>query len=249
VAALFVALIHYPVTDRNGRVVTSAVTSLDLHDIARSSRTYGVSAFFVVHPIPEQRTFAASVIDHWQTGYGRQFDSRRREALDLIRIVTDLDEAIVEAERIAGVRPSIVYTSARAPIAAETPSSPPPIEQSPQTPPIASPAIIDASAPASTRETARPSGDEGTTPSPTSSQSSPVTAPHAALISYAGMRARLERPDAAPVILLFGTGFGMTPALLERADFVLPPVFGPGAYNHLSVRAAAGIILDRLRGH
>jgi hypothetical protein len=249
VAALFVALIHYPVTDRNGRVVTSAVTSLDLHDIARSSRTYGVSAFFVVHPIPEQRTFAASVIDHWQTGYGRQFDSRRREALDLIRIVTDLDEAIVEAERIAGARPSIVYTSARAPIAAETASSPPPIEQSRQSTPIASPAIIDASASASWIETVRPSGDGDTIPSPTSSQSSPMRAPNAALISYAGMRARLERPDAAPVILLFGTGFGMTPALLERADLVLPPVFGPGAYNHLSVRAAAGIILDRLRGH
>jgi len=65
VAALFVALIHYPVADRNGRIVTSAITSLDLHDIARSSRTYGVSAFFVVHPVADQREFAARVIDHW----------------------------------------------------------------------------------------------------------------------------------------------------------------------------------------
>ena len=112
-AALFVALIHYPVIDRNGRIVTSAITSLDLHDIARSARTYGVSAFFVVHPVADQREFAIRVIDHWQTGYGRQFDSRRREALELVRIVTDLDEAIVEAERIGGGRPTIVYTSAR----------------------------------------------------------------------------------------------------------------------------------------
>jgi len=29
----------------------------------------------------------------------------------------------------------------------------------------------------------------------------------------------------------------------------LAPIKGPGKYNHLSVRAAAGIILDRLRGH
>ena len=183
-AALFVALIHYPVTDRNGRIVTSAITSLDLHDIARSSRTYGVSAFFVVHPVADQREFARRVIDHWKTGYGRQFDSRRREALELIRIVTDLDEAIVEAERLGGARPAIVYTSARA--------------------------------------------SQG--------------------IGYAELRARIERRDGPPVLLLFGTGFGMAPAMLDRADLALAPVLGPGEYNHLSVRAAAGIILDRLRG-
>ena len=184
-AALFVALIHYPVTDRNGRIVASAITSLDLHDIARSARTYGVSAYFVVHPVLDQREFARRVIDHWQVGFGRQFDSRRREALDLIRVVADLDEAIVEAERIAGTRPTIVYTSARA------------------------------------------SGG----------------------ISYAEMRQRMERDDGPPVMILFGTGFGMAPAMLERADLALAPVLGPGEYNHLSVRAAAGIILDRLRGH
>jgi hypothetical protein len=41
----------------------------------------------------------------------------------------------------------------------------------------------------------------------------------------------------------------MAPAMIERADLALAPVFGRGEYNHLSVRAAAGIILDRLRGH
>jgi hypothetical protein len=185
VAALFAALIHYPVIDRNGRIVTSAITSLDLHDIARSARTYGATAFFVVHPVPDQREFAGRVLEHWRTGYGRQFDSRRQEALDLVRVVTNLDEAIIEAEQIAGARPLIVYTSARS------------------------------------------SGG----------------------IGYAEMRARLEREDGEPVMLLFGTGFGMAPAMLDRADLVLAPVLGPGQYNHLSVRAAAGIILDRLRGH
>jgi len=185
VAALFVALIHYPVTDRNGRVVTSAITSLDLHDIARSARTYDVAAFFVVHPVPDQREFAGRVLEHWQTGYGRPFDSRRREALELIRVVTNLDEAIAAAKQIAGARPLIVYTSARA------------------------------------------SGG----------------------IGYAEMRARLEHDGGAPLMLLFGTGFGMAPAMLERTDLALAPVLGPGEYNHLSVRAAAGIMLDRLRGH
>jgi len=220
VAALFVALVHFPVTDRNGRIVTSAITSLDLHDIARSSRTYGVAGFFVIHPIQDQRDFATRVIDHWQAGYGRQFDSRRREALDLIRVVTDLDEAIVEIEQKEGARPTIVYTSARALTETERPGEAPP-------------AIVN---------TAPPTPAEP-------GKGLDRTASRAARLSYAELRARLERSDTPPVLLLFGTGFGMAPAVLERADLALPPVFGPGAYNHLSVRAAAGIILDRLRGH
>jgi len=93
VSDLFVALIHHPVLDRNGKVVTSAITSLDIHDIARASRTYDVRAVFIVHPIPEQRKFASSVIDHWKFDFGRQHDSRRREALERVQIVTTLDEA------------------------------------------------------------------------------------------------------------------------------------------------------------
>jgi hypothetical protein len=185
VPALFIALIHYPVVDRNGRTVASAITSLDLHDLARSARTYDVSAFYVVHPVPDQREFAASVIGHWLNSHGRQHDSRRREALELVRIVPNLESALDDAEAVAGARPLTVHTSARA----------------------------------------------------------------VGQISYAAMRARLEAADSPPLMLLFGTGFGMAPAMLERADLALAPVLGPSTYNHLSVRSAAGIILDRLRGH
>ncbi len=257
-AALFVALVHFPVTDRNGRIVTSAITSLDLHDIARSSRTYGVSGFFVIHPIPEQRTFAASVIDHWQTGYGRQFDSRRREALDLIRVVTDLDEAIVEIEQKEGARPTIVYTSARVLTETERPREAPLGIMNTAMPPRHHPPTLlpgvgigTSPAPVSNQVSAQSAASvevAATTPAE-SSQKSGHTASRTARLSYAELRARLERNDTPPVLLLFGTGFGMAPAVLERADLALPPVFGPGAYNHLSVRAAAGIILDRLRGH
>ncbi len=183
-ARLFIALVHYPVVDRNGRTVASAITSLDLHDLARSARTYGVSAYYVIHPVPDQREFAERVIGHWMEGPGRQFDSRRREALDLIRIVPDLDVALADAEALAGTQPLMVHTSARA----------------------------------------------------------------VGQISYAAMREQLELPDGPPLMLLFGTGFGMAASMLERADLALAPVLGPEDYNHLSVRAAAGIILDRLRG-
>lgn len=183
-AHLFVALIHYPVVDRNSRIVTSAITSLDLHDIARSARTYGVTRFFVIHPVADQRDFAHRVLDHWQFGYGRKFDSRRREALDLIEVVTTLDDAAAAAGRIAGATPLLLYTSARA----------------------------------------------------------------SAGMSFAHLRELLASADAPPAILMLGTGFGLAPAMRERADVVLEPIRGNSEYNHLSVRAAAAIMLDRLRG-
>ena len=34
----WVALVHHPVYDKNHKVVATALTNLDLHDIARSSR-------------------------------------------------------------------------------------------------------------------------------------------------------------------------------------------------------------------
>lgn len=170
--------------DRNGRVVTSAITSLDLHDIARSARTYGVRAMYVVHPIAEQRQFALKVLDHWRLDHGRLFDSRRREALDLVEVVEDLDAAQSAAERIAKSRPLLVYTSARANCGA----------------------------------------------------------------SYAELRSTLENAGADPMMLMFGTGFGLAPAMRQRADVIVRAVRGPGEYNHLSVRAAASVILDRLTG-
>ena len=99
--------------DRNGRIVTSAITSLDIHDLARSACTFGVRTFFIVHPVAEQRHFAATVIDHWKFDFGRAFDGRRREALELVRIVPELDDALAAAEQLAATRPLVVHTSAR----------------------------------------------------------------------------------------------------------------------------------------
>src|ERR1700733_1303468 len=181
---LFLALMHHPVLDRNGRVVTSAITSLDIHDIARSAHTYAVKRAYIVHPIAEQREFAATVIDHWRFDFGRAFDGRRREALETIKIVDTLDDALADASTVAGARPLIVHTSART------------------------------------------SGGMKTSE----------------------LRAKMESADALPKMILFGTGFGLAPSVRDRADIVLDAILGPGDYNHLSVRAAVSIILDRLRG-
>jgi len=49
-----------------------------------------------------------------------------------------------------------------------------------------------------------------------------------------------------PYLLLFGTGWGMAEEVFAGVDGVLPPIVGKSNYNHLSVRSATAIILDRL---
>ena len=66
-------------------------------------------------------------------------------------------------------------------------------------------------------------------------------------ITYSAMRKHLEN-DSRPVLVLFGTGYGMTKETMEEFDCILEPIYGHGEYNHLSVRSAVSIILDRLRG-
>ena len=56
------------------------------------------------------------------------------------------------------------------------------------------------------------------------------------------------KSENAPMLLLFGTGWGLTQAVTDKADFRLEPIFGNAAdgYNHLSVRSAVAIYCDRL---
>lgn len=56
------------------------------------------------------------------------------------------------------------------------------------------------------------------------------------------------KASKGPYLILFGTGWGMTDEVLEQADAVLEPIRGASDYNHLPVRSAIAIILDRLLG-
>ncbi len=73
-------------------------------------------------------------------------------------------------------------------------------------------------------------------------------------LSYADYRRELEDPERKskrPVALVFGTGWGVAEAFYPEVHRILAPVYGPegnGGYNHLSVRSAVAIILDRLFG-
>jgi hypothetical protein len=65
-------------------------------------------------------------------------------------------------------------------------------------------------------------------------------------ISYAHARCMVR--DERTIILVFGTAWGLDQRVLKQADYVLDPISGTTDYNHLSVRSAAAIILDRLAG-
>jgi hypothetical protein len=49
---IYLALLHYPMYNKRGEIITTSITNLDLHDISRAARTYGAEGFFVVHPSP-----------------------------------------------------------------------------------------------------------------------------------------------------------------------------------------------------
>jgi hypothetical protein len=183
-APLYVALLHFPVYDKNGQVVTTAITHMDIHDIARSGRTYGVRRYYVVTPVEALRDLAAHLLAHWETGYGATYNWTRKEALAIVRLTEDLDHTIIDVEHDAGAPPLLLVTSAR------------------------------------TRQ-------------PT--------------LSYAALR-RMVREGRRPLLILFGTGWGLTEEVIGRADHRLPAITGIDSYNHLSVRTAAAIILDRICG-
>ena len=181
---LYIGLLHYPVYNKNDQKITSAITNVDLHDLSRLSRTYGVKSFFVITPLKKQQRFAERIIAHWVAGYGASYNNLRKEAIELIRITPSLDSSVKEIRKIEGEDPLIIATCASEHL-----------ERS---------------------------------------------------ISYSSMKKVLGSDRV--VFIIFGTAWGLHNEIINRADFILEPVKGNNDYNHLSVRTAAGIILDRLSG-
>ena len=112
-ADLSLVLLHYPVLDKNGLIVTTALTNMDIHDIARSARTYGVRHFYVATPVRPLQTLAAKLMEHWDSGYGSTYNATRKDALSLVRLERDLDSSMLTLEHETGMRPRLVMTSAR----------------------------------------------------------------------------------------------------------------------------------------
>lgn len=179
---LGVALVHYPILAKDGSIVTTAITNLDIHDIARSCFTYGVESYTLVHPVAAQRELAERVKAHWTSGSGAKRIPDRKPPMECLKIVESLEEARLQLHEQA----EIWVTSAQK---------------------------------------------------------------MNSCIEHAEATSRLSE-QGPPVLLVFGTGWGLAPEITERAHVRLAPIRSPRAdgYNHLSVRSAVAILLDRLRG-
>lgn len=111
-APVYIGLIHYPIYNKHMKVVTTALTNYDLHDIARTARTYDVKKYFIVHPVQAQRDMALRIMNHWKTGAGSQYNANRKEAFKETELVPDLQSAIHMIEEECGKKPAIVTTDA-----------------------------------------------------------------------------------------------------------------------------------------
>jgi tRNA (guanine37-N1)-methyltransferase len=181
----YAALMHTDVLLPDGQVGTTSVTSIDIHDGARSSTTYGLKNYFIVTPLKDQQNIVGTLLDFWKTGPGKAYNIHRYQAVQAVELLNNLDEVIAAIEKKEGQKPLLIGTSA-------------------------------------------------------------LTERSKNLITYYDQAKVWE--EKRPVLLIFGTGKGLSPALLDRCDFTLLPVEGFTDFNHLSVRSAMAIIFDRWLG-
>jgi hypothetical protein len=70
------------------------LTNLDQHDIARSSKTFGLDRFYIVTPSEEQRRLADRISGHWREGWGAGYNPDRKSALEIVRVCSTLESAV-----------------------------------------------------------------------------------------------------------------------------------------------------------
>ena len=107
---LYVALLHFPMRSREDQIVATALTSINVPDIARSACTYGVSRYYVVTPLASQRRIAERLREFWLEEEGL---SNRREAVSLVAVREELEECYGEVTHAEGQPPLLWGTSAR----------------------------------------------------------------------------------------------------------------------------------------
>lgn len=181
----YVTVLHSDVLLRGGLVGNTSVTSLDIHDIARSCATYGIKNYFLASKLEDQKKIVNTLLDFWKKGFGAEYNVHRHEAVKSIELKNSLEEAVQSIKEKEGKEPILVATSAK---------------------------------------------DFGPEKS----------------ITYFD-QAKVWSQDR-PVLLVFGTGHGLSPAVMDRCDYFLGPVVGFSDFNHLSVRSAVAVILDRWMG-
>lgn len=86
-------LLHYPIMDREKKIVATNITNFDVHDIARACTVYGVDQYYLIHPMEEQRMFVDRILDHWRVGLGAKYNPSRSRALSRVKTAPSLEAA------------------------------------------------------------------------------------------------------------------------------------------------------------
>src|SRR4051812_5781436 len=109
-ARTHLALVHHPVVDRAGTVITTALTNFDIHDLARSAMTYGLAALHLITPVTSQRDKAEHIARLWM---GDDQGEHRARALELVRTADAIDTVIATLTADHKRPPVVVATSAK----------------------------------------------------------------------------------------------------------------------------------------
>ncbi len=183
-APLYIALVHYPIVNKIGDIVTTSITNFDLHDLARTGTTFGVKSCFIVTPSVPQQNMANYIKGYWKDGFGSSYNPDRKEAFDILEVSESLNETCLTIQKHHDTSPTLVATSARR---------------------------------------------------------------FSNTIGFVSLKEKIEKEEK-PYLLVFGTGWGLAPSVMDQVDLILAPISGGGEYNHLPVRSAVAIVLDRLVG-
>lgn len=110
----YVVLMHADVLVRDGnKVGTTSITSIDLHDISRSSATYDLKKFFVLSSLEDQHLIMKTFLSFWQSDEGREYNKTRYDATSRIVPVRTLEEISTFIEKKDGAKPLLIATSAQ----------------------------------------------------------------------------------------------------------------------------------------
>ncbi|MFT6765808.1 MAG: tRNA (guanine37-N1)-methyltransferase, partial [Alteromonas naphthalenivorans] len=109
----YCALMHDDVIVEQGRIGTSSVTSLDIHDIARSAKTYGIKNYFIVTPLKDQQRIVKTILGYWDSTDGIEYNKSRSNAVGQVRLVGNLDAVKATIREQEGMEPLVIATSAQ----------------------------------------------------------------------------------------------------------------------------------------
>ena len=252
-------LIHYPILDSRKNIVATNVTNLDVHDIARACRVYGIERYYIIHPMQDQLMFVSRMLEHWRIGDGAKFNPMRRTALTMVHTAPSLENAIndwggnpyvisTHARALDGV-PSIGFRDLHDRIchARQIDHLGAPLSPAPN---LDKPRVMSGLHKNSGGRVIDGLSTALHIPIESLSALNRIAPLASAKSSAESGIEPLAVDQEERIFLCFGTGFGLTEETMRACDYLLEPIRGASSddYRHLSVRSAVSICLDRLFG-